>query len=55
MNTLKSLRSLVGEILKNPPPKAVLTTLLWLASRSHPAVAALIVIAVAYAWSRADD
>lgn len=55
MNNLNALSSLIRELLTNPPPKAVLTTLLWVATRSHPAVAALIIVLVAYAWKRADD
>ncbi len=55
MNTLKNLSSLIRELLSNPPPKAVLTTLRWVASRCHPAVAALIVVVVAYAWKPLGD
>ena len=35
MNTLSALGVLVGGFLVSPPPKAVVTTLLWGVSRSH--------------------
>ena len=42
-------------ILANPPPKAVLTTVLWLTARSHPAVSVLALLALFLAWGADDD
>lgn len=55
MKHLRTLGTAAGGFLSNPPPKAVLTTVFWIASRSHPAVAALTLIVVVYVWSRSDD
>ena len=46
MKTLRTLGGLAGGFLVSPPPGAVLTTLVWLAARSHPAVAVAFVIAI---------
>ena len=46
MKTLRTLRTLGGGFLVSLPPGAVLTTLVWLAARSHPAVAVAFVIAI---------
>lgn len=54
MKTLSALGALAGGFLVSPPPKAVLTTVLWVISRSHPAVSALVLLAVVSAW-RSDD
>ncbi len=40
MKYLSALGVLVGGFLLHPPPRAVLTTMLWVVSRSHPAVSA---------------
>ena len=46
MKTLRTLRTLGGGFLVSLPPGAVLTTLVWLAARSHSAVAVVFVIAI---------
>ena len=46
MKTLSALGVLDGGFLIQPSPKAVASTLLWLVSRTHPAVSALIVVAL---------
>ena len=46
MKTLRTLRTLGGGFLVSLPPGAVLTTLVWLAARSHPAIAVIFVIAI---------
>ena len=46
MKTLRTLGGLAGGFLVSPPPGAVLTTLVWLAARSHPAVAVILAVAV---------
>ncbi len=48
MKYLSALGVLVGGFLLHPPPKAVLTTMIWVVSRSHPAVSALVLLAVPY-------
>lgn len=53
MRILSALGGLAGGFLLFPPPKSVVLALLWLGARSHPAVTALAVVAVALAW-RAD-
>ena len=46
MNTLRTLGGLAGGFLVSLPPGAVLTTLVWLAARSHPAVAVIFAVAI---------
>ncbi|MDG1457082.1 MAG: hypothetical protein P8Q92_04100 [Pseudoprimorskyibacter sp.] len=46
MKTLRTLGGLAGGFLVSLPPGAVLTTLVWLAARSHSAVAVVFVIAI---------
>jgi hypothetical protein len=46
MKTLRTLGGLAGGFLVSLPPRAVLTTLVWLAARSHPAVAVAFAVAV---------
>lgn len=55
MKYLSVLGVIAGGFLLTPPPKAVLTTALWVASRSHPAVAALVLLAVVYASKAGGD
>ncbi|WP_417714434.1 hypothetical protein [Pseudophaeobacter arcticus] len=55
MKHLSAFGSVARGFLTNPPPKAVLTTVFWVASRSHPAVSALVVLAMFSAWSTGDD
>lgn len=55
MKPLRTLSSAARGFLTNPPPKAVLTTVFWVASRSHPAVSALVILAMILAWSTGDD
>ncbi len=55
MKYLSALGVLVGGFLLHPPPKAVLTTMLWVVSRSHPAVSALVLLAVVSAWKNGGD
>ena len=55
MKYLSALGVLVGGFLLHPPPKAVLTTMLWVVSRSHPAVSALVLLAVLWTWRPSDD
>ncbi|MDO6800791.1 hypothetical protein [Shimia thalassica] len=54
MNTLSALGVLAGGFLLAPPPRAVLSTMLWVVSRSHPAVSAIVLLALITAW-RVDD
>lgn len=55
MKHLRTLGSAARGFLTNPPPKAVLTTVFWVATRSHPAVSALLVLAMILAWRAGDD
>lgn len=55
MKYLSALGVLAGGFLITPPPRAVLTTILWVVSRSHPAVSALVLLAVVSAWKNGDD
>ncbi len=55
MKTLSALGVLAGGFLLTPPPRAVLTTMLWVVSRSHPAVSALVLLALVSAWRSDDD
>jgi cytochrome c-type biogenesis protein CcmH/NrfF len=54
MKTLATLGRMTGGFLLNPPPRAAVTTLLWLGSRSHPAVTVLVTLAMLAAWRRPD-
>ncbi|WP_299355942.1 hypothetical protein [uncultured Shimia sp.] len=55
MKTLSALGVLAGGFLLTPPPRAVLTTMLWVVGRSHPAVSALVLLALVSAWRSDDD
>ncbi len=44
MKLLSALGVLAGGFLISPPPKAVLSTMLWLVSRSHPVIAAVVLL-----------
>ena len=47
MKTLCTLGGLAGGFLVFPPPPGpVLTTLVWLAARSHPAIAVIFAVAI---------
>ncbi|MDU9004283.1 hypothetical protein [Sedimentitalea todarodis] len=50
MRYLSALGVIAGGFLLTPPPKAVLTTVIWVVVRSHPLVSALVVVAVVSAW-----
>lgn len=50
MKTLSALGRATGGFLLNPPPRAAVTTLLWLGSRSHPAITVLVTLAMLAAW-----
>ena len=54
MKTLSALGVLAGGFLVQPSPKAVASTLLWLVSRTHPAVSALIVVSLVASWRNED-
>lgn len=54
MNTLSALGVLAGGFLVQPSPKAVASALLWLVSRTHPAVSALIVVSLVATWRNQD-
>ena len=53
MRIFTALGVLAGGFLLSPPPKAVLTALIWLGARSHPALTFVAIVAVLVAW-RAD-
>jgi len=53
MRILSTLGVLAGGFLLCPPPKSVLTALVWLAARSHPVLTFVVILAVVMAW-RAD-
>jgi hypothetical protein len=55
MKTLSALSVLAGGFLIQPFPKAVASTLLWLVSRVHPAVSALILVALVATWRDEND
>jgi hypothetical protein len=46
MKTLRTLGGLAGGFLVSPPPGAILTTLVWLVARSHPAIAVVLAVAI---------
>lgn len=50
MKTLSAPGVLAGGFLFAPTTKAVITTVLWVASRSHPAVSALVLLTVVATW-----
>lgn len=54
MKYLSALGVLAGGFLLAPPPKAVLTTTVWVVSRSHPVVSVLVLLAVITAWKKGD-
>jgi hypothetical protein len=55
MKTLSVLGVLVGGFLFAPTPKAIVTTVLWVASRTHPAVGALVLMTLVATWGRGND
>ena len=55
MNLLCTLGTLAGGFFVSPPPRAAFVTLMWIGSRSHPVLTALMVLAIALAWSRDRD
>lgn len=55
MNTLCTLGRLAGGFIMSRPPKAVLTTLLWLGPRTHPVVTVLVTLAMLAAWRVEHD
>ena len=50
MSCLRTLGGIAGGFLLKTPPKSVLTTLLRIRSRGHPAVATLAVFIVLASW-----
>ena len=55
MKTLAALGVLAGGFLFAPTPKAIVTTILWVASRTHPAVGALVLLTLVATWGRGKD
>ena len=55
MKTLAALGVLAGGFLFAPAPKAIVTTVLWVASRTHPAVGALVPLTLVATWRGDDD
>ena len=55
MKHLRALGSLAGGFLLSPPPKSVIRTMLWIVPRTHPVVAAVMMLAVLLAWRNGDD
>lgn len=55
MRYLSALGVIAGGFLSSPPPKAVVATVIWVVARSHPAVSALVVVAVVSAWRSEHD
>ncbi len=50
MKTLCTLGSMAGGFLMKPPPRAAITTMIWLGARSHPVVTCLVALALFHAW-----
>ena len=55
MKTLSALGVLAGGFLFAPTTKAVITTALWVASRSHPTVGALVLLTLVTTWRGRND
>ena len=55
MKTLATLGVLAGGFLFAPTPKAIVTTVLWVASRTHPAIGALVLLTLVATWRGKDD
>jgi hypothetical protein len=55
MKTLAALGVLAGGFLLQPTPKAIASTLLWLASRTHPAISALVLVLMVATRRACDD
>ena len=55
MKTLSALGVLAGGFLFAPAPRAVVATVLWAVSRTHPALGALVLVTLAATWRRGDD
>lgn len=55
MKTLAALGVLAGGFLFTPTPKAIITTVLWVASRAHPAVGAIVLLTLVATWRGNDD
>jgi hypothetical protein len=55
MKTLAALGVLAGGFLFAPGPKAIVTTVLWVASRTHPAVGAIVLLTLVATWGRGND
>jgi len=55
MKTLSALGVLAGGFLFAPTTKAVVTTVLWVATRSHPTVGALVLLTLVTTWRGRND
>ncbi len=55
MRNLIALGVLAGGFLFTPTPKAIVTTVLRAAARSHPAVGALVLLTLVATWRGEDD
>ena len=55
MKMLAALGVLAGGLLLTPTPKAIVTTVLWVASRTHPAIGALVLLTLVATWRGKDD
>jgi hypothetical protein len=55
MKNLIALGVLVGGFLFAPTPKAIVTMVLWVASRTHPAIGALVLLTLVATWRGKDD
>ena len=55
MKTLSALSVLAGGFLFTPAPKAIVTTVLWVASRTHPAIGAVVLLTLVATWRGKDD
>ncbi len=50
MKTFSTLGRMAGGFLMSPPPKAAVTTLIWLGARSHPMATILVALVLLSAW-----
>lgn len=55
MKLLSALGAFAGGFLFSPPPKAVLATIVWVITRCHPVLSAVVLFALASAWRSRDD
>lgn len=54
MKYISALGVIAGGFLLTPPPKAALSTIIWVVSRSHPVVSVCVLLALVSTWKNGE-